>query len=593
MPTCRFFILRKSARRSDFTQSKTMRAIAIYACKAEDSSELSFNTGDFINKVQKDEEEGWFSGELNGRRGLFPGNYVRFEEDPPGPPITNIAHILAHLPTAPERPAKLNAQDTRRRLQEKSNSIVTAGSLKFAQNSNIQSMYAAQNQSQGYEQSQAPQIPSRPAETGNYNTLDLSKKKKPPPPPGKQRESLIDLASKKSPPPSPPSGRSSSVSSGRNSVRFPPSRSGSSANTQSLLQRFESMNTTSTSSGSVTPTQKDLLPRGSQTSRPVTSYTAQTTSSSNQQSFPVMPPQQRTSQSYPILSNGSQQSATDIYSRQSFVQQPSFGSYGQTQPQSFAQNNQNTQFQGYQSFSNTQIIPTQGSTQNYNGAYLPSQQGFSSQQQMPYGNTQQPQVMQYGNFQQQQNMPYNSMQAQMLPQRNMNQGYTLQQPLISTNGFNQPQIISQRPITTQNTHPGFFNGQELNSPAPGPVLPIFERLSKLENTKPQIPTRPSSDTKPVSIFDKLNEKPTPPALPGSRPTPSATLRSTSLTSTSLPPRPVQGSFRDAIPRYTQLFKMYDRRASGMLLSNVVKDIWTRSQLDFKLLGEIWYFKAYV
>lgn len=26
---------------------------------------------------------GWFSGELNGKRGLFPGNYCRFEEDPP------------------------------------------------------------------------------------------------------------------------------------------------------------------------------------------------------------------------------------------------------------------------------------------------------------------------------------------------------------------------------------------------------------------------------------------------------------------------------------------------------------------------------
>ena len=46
----------------------------------------------FLLLVHPSEEEGWFMGTLESNNifGIFPGNYVRFEEDPPGPPIRNI-----------------------------------------------------------------------------------------------------------------------------------------------------------------------------------------------------------------------------------------------------------------------------------------------------------------------------------------------------------------------------------------------------------------------------------------------------------------------------------------------------------------------
>jgi hypothetical protein len=57
-----------------------MKAIALYNCTGEDDSELSFIAGEVIFNVAADEEKGWFRGTINGKTGLFPGNYVRFEE---------------------------------------------------------------------------------------------------------------------------------------------------------------------------------------------------------------------------------------------------------------------------------------------------------------------------------------------------------------------------------------------------------------------------------------------------------------------------------------------------------------------------------
>jgi len=47
---------------------------ALYDFDAEDATELSFRAGDVITIIKKSQD--WWEGELNGRRGLFPGNYV-------------------------------------------------------------------------------------------------------------------------------------------------------------------------------------------------------------------------------------------------------------------------------------------------------------------------------------------------------------------------------------------------------------------------------------------------------------------------------------------------------------------------------------
>eukprot|EP01147_Barroeca_monosierra_P007044 gene7044-416_t len=50
------------------------KAVAIFAYTAERPDELSFNEDDVITIINKN-EDGWFEGIINQRRGLFPGNY--------------------------------------------------------------------------------------------------------------------------------------------------------------------------------------------------------------------------------------------------------------------------------------------------------------------------------------------------------------------------------------------------------------------------------------------------------------------------------------------------------------------------------------
>lgn len=44
--------------------------------KGEHGYELEFYAGDIINVTEIDEASGWWTGELNGAVGPFPGNYV-------------------------------------------------------------------------------------------------------------------------------------------------------------------------------------------------------------------------------------------------------------------------------------------------------------------------------------------------------------------------------------------------------------------------------------------------------------------------------------------------------------------------------------
>ncbi|XP_036407049.1 rho GTPase-activating protein 10 [Megalops cyprinoides] len=52
------------------------KAKAVYPCEAEHDSELSFQVGAIFDAVTLSREPGWLEGELEGKRGLIPENYV-------------------------------------------------------------------------------------------------------------------------------------------------------------------------------------------------------------------------------------------------------------------------------------------------------------------------------------------------------------------------------------------------------------------------------------------------------------------------------------------------------------------------------------
>uniref|UniRef100_A0A8D3EDU2 Rho GTPase activating protein 10 n=1 Tax=Scophthalmus maximus TaxID=52904 RepID=A0A8D3EDU2_SCOMX len=67
----------KSGISSGSNSSVTSRkAKAVYPCEAEHDSELSFQVGAIFNSVIHSREPGWLEGELEGKRGLIPENYV-------------------------------------------------------------------------------------------------------------------------------------------------------------------------------------------------------------------------------------------------------------------------------------------------------------------------------------------------------------------------------------------------------------------------------------------------------------------------------------------------------------------------------------
>lgn len=67
-----------SADSSPLSSTQHRRARALYACKAEHDSELSFVAGTIFENVHPSREPGWLEGTLDGRTGLIPENYVEF-----------------------------------------------------------------------------------------------------------------------------------------------------------------------------------------------------------------------------------------------------------------------------------------------------------------------------------------------------------------------------------------------------------------------------------------------------------------------------------------------------------------------------------
>lgn len=57
-------------------ESSSQNVTALYDYDAQEGNELSFKEGDVI-KILKKNDDGWWLGELNGKQGLLPCSYVQ------------------------------------------------------------------------------------------------------------------------------------------------------------------------------------------------------------------------------------------------------------------------------------------------------------------------------------------------------------------------------------------------------------------------------------------------------------------------------------------------------------------------------------
>lgn len=68
-----------------FCPLHTVEAVVEFDYEAQQDDELSLTAGDIIVNIRRD-EGGWWEGELGGRRGLFPDNFVRVSNCKQSPP---------------------------------------------------------------------------------------------------------------------------------------------------------------------------------------------------------------------------------------------------------------------------------------------------------------------------------------------------------------------------------------------------------------------------------------------------------------------------------------------------------------------------
>lgn len=54
-----------------------VEVVVEYEYEGAHEDELTLRPGDVIKHVRRVEEEGWMEGELNGKRGVFPDNFVK------------------------------------------------------------------------------------------------------------------------------------------------------------------------------------------------------------------------------------------------------------------------------------------------------------------------------------------------------------------------------------------------------------------------------------------------------------------------------------------------------------------------------------
>lgn len=70
-----------------FSACPPVEAVVEFDYEAQQDDELSLTVGDIIVNIRRD-DGGWWEGELGGRRGFFPDNFVRVSNghQPTGPP---------------------------------------------------------------------------------------------------------------------------------------------------------------------------------------------------------------------------------------------------------------------------------------------------------------------------------------------------------------------------------------------------------------------------------------------------------------------------------------------------------------------------
>ena len=170
-----------------------MRAIGLYFCKGEDEEELTFSAGDVIERVKPSTENGWFTGYLNGKKGLFPGNYTRFESDPLSDSKTSLneeeAKIADNLPAS--RIQSIYRDKFAGTLYNSQDSLVKAKKMELSSTESLKS-----NQSGKIK----PPVPTRPSSTVSVPTN--LKPKVPPPIPSRlpeQYDPLLDTKNKAPP----------------------------------------------------------------------------------------------------------------------------------------------------------------------------------------------------------------------------------------------------------------------------------------------------------------------------------------------------------------------------------------------------------
>ena len=77
-------------------------AKVLFDYEAEADDELTLKEGDYIRNIEK-KEDGWWEGELSGKRGMFPENFVEEIKKP-------AAEMKAsEVKTAPDKNGKLRS----------------------------------------------------------------------------------------------------------------------------------------------------------------------------------------------------------------------------------------------------------------------------------------------------------------------------------------------------------------------------------------------------------------------------------------------------------------------------------------------------
>ena len=85
------------------------RAKVTFSYMAENDDELSLEVGQEV-LITNQEEEGWWEGVMNGRKGVFPSNFVEtVEEEPSGPEVRETPKIVEKKePSMDEGEGRLN-----------------------------------------------------------------------------------------------------------------------------------------------------------------------------------------------------------------------------------------------------------------------------------------------------------------------------------------------------------------------------------------------------------------------------------------------------------------------------------------------------